>query len=184
MSALALMFEDAEQRKVYFERERQALQKTREGMEKGKTDDEALRESICLIFNMSITIEEPIVYTQNLMGKVEMPKERQIAIFEEMVRERVVVYEKDEVISSPIMPRIIDLLVMLDAIPDYNILPILKECALSKSERIRGVAKRTTEKIIERLNEDNKTNEVTKFTAFLSEMKQAEVKTVEAKKEE
>jgi len=172
----ALLFKDKEQADAYFARERRVVQKIREGVENGKTDDEALREAIASIFEMSLsyyeTMGDPIPYTQNLLKEVEMPKERQIKIFEYMIRARLAVIEKGEKMTT--LVRIGDLLSMLEGVQDYDILPMLKECALSKDGRVRNIVIQTTEKTIANLKEKNKPDDIAKFITFLNEMKQAE----------
>ena len=172
---LARRFKDKEHQDAYFEREREAFQKARDNMGQGKTNSVAISEAIEIIFGLYFiggTPEGATRYTQNLMEEIGVPKEQQIKTLEYMTRERLSAIEKDEKILTPI--RVLELLPMLAAIPDYDMLPILKESAPSKDGRIRATALRITEDIIATLQENNQTNDIAKLTAFLAELRQPE----------
>ena len=139
---LALRFKDQEQAEAYFARERRAFQNIHENMERSKTDDKAFKLAVDIVFGLHFTdaVENPIQYTQNLIKKFEIPQERQIKILQDMVHERLSVIEKGETMTTAF--RIADLLTMLEDIPNYDVLPLLQECVLSKDERVRNDAQR------------------------------------------
>ena len=168
---LSLEFANEEAATAFFKEAERGLQIIQKNMEKGITDDAALKEAIRLIFEMD-SIENPIVYTQALSKKLEVPDKRMTNILEAMIRDKLLAIEKEKAASVSL--GVGELFPLLKTFPDYDMLPILKECALSKDGRIRQFTRQTAEKIITNLKEKDKTEDAARFTDFLNEMKQAE----------
>jgi hypothetical protein len=176
----------------------------RETMQKGVTDDAALRNAIRLI-GISEEPKENIAHAQELARELKIPDKRLVEALEYMIRENLSAIEKDEKIDSVL--RVVGFLEMLEIFPNYDALSFVKKCLLSKDEKIRYYAVKTYvniegvnsipflretikngslgeerrnmlfrhfETITAKLKEENKTDDVTKFNAFLNEMKQAE----------
>jgi len=167
---LALQFENEEDARAYFAEVAQAFQKLRENVERGKTNSEALREAVDSVFwlHLGNIIETPILYAQNLMKEVGIPREQQIKTLEDMIREQLSIIEKNGKIATAV--HVIDLLPMLEAIPNYDMLPILKECASSRNNHIRLVALGIIEKTNVPLKAGNKPDDMEKITGFVKEM--------------
>jgi len=172
---LSLEFTDEAAANAFFAEEAQAFQKMRENMEKGKTDSEALQEAIDVIFwlHLGNAIDDPILYAQNLMKEVGIPREQQIKTLEGIVREQLSAIEKNEKIATAV--HIVDLLPMLEVLPDYDMLPILKECALSKNDRVRATASVIAKKNIASLEEKKQTADAEKFIAFITEVETGKI---------
>jgi len=168
---LSLEFANEEAAAAFFKEAERGLQIIQKNMEKGITDDAALKEAIRLIFEMD-SIENPIVYTQALSKKLEVPDKRMTNILEAMIRDKLLAIEKEKAASVSL--GVGELFPLLKTFPDYDMLPILKECALSKDGRIRQFTRQTAEKIITNLKEKDKTEDAARFTDFLNELKQAE----------
>jgi len=187
-----------------FKQRAQRVQKVRELMEKGKTDDVAVKEAIHLIPLIDFDVN-PADYLTKLLQETEISPARVAKIVAGMVREKITAIEKDNPDSVPLDFYLV--FSLFRVFPDYDILPIVKESLRSKDEHIRfyalgTYASRTGMKSIpllreamenKRLNDDyrnqlyshleeislklkkeNKTADAEKFTTFLQEMKQAE----------
>ena len=126
------------------------LQVAHENFEKGKTDDTALKEGISSIFMMILALpnENPFAYTQELMLKNEIPHERQIKILEEMIHEILSILKKGENLKDP--PVVVDYIDMLGTFPDYDLLPLLKECLNSTNGEIRNRAQKRYNALMEK----------------------------------
>jgi len=147
--ALSLEFVDQAAADADGVRQAQRFNAVRENMEKGKTDDAALKEAIRLVFGMRLLLkdENPIAYTQEYMSDLKIPRERQIKTFEDMIRENLSAQEKDEKIDPPY--RVAEFIDMLGTFQGYEVLPLLRECLKSKNEIIRNGATRRYDKIME-----------------------------------
>jgi len=109
--------------------------------EKAKTDDEALKEFIRLFCSpglgssstgMFIEIGKEISKTKNI-GESEISYERYIRVMENMVREGLAVYNKNAEDFMADMD-IYYCMLILSAVSEYDVLPLLKECLKSKYE--------------------------------------------------
>ena len=110
----------------------------RDGMEKGITDDEALKNVIRSIFEMSSVVEHvasPISYTRWFAREVGVPRERLTKVLEDMIRENLSVIEKySEKVTAPELTN--HLMILLGTFPDYDIAPLAKEILQAKDSRI------------------------------------------------
>jgi len=104
------------------------------------TDDVALKEAIQSIVKMPLTIPTPVSYTKELSRNVGIPDERVTTAIEEMIYEKLSDLKKNEEDSNNISWDIISLLPLLDAFPEYEIMPLLKECLQVTDEKVRDEA--------------------------------------------
>jgi len=141
-TALSVEYIDEAAAQAAFDKEMQARQRTQEIMQKGKTDDTALKDALVLAFGVSFEQDLNVVFAKELMRAIEIPRERQIRVLEGMVREGLSALEKDKA-ASVRWDTSYDVLPLLETIPSYDALPIVKECLKSKSEDIRYNATKT-----------------------------------------
>ena len=119
------------------EARRKLSQEINENFEKGKTDDYALKKAILSLCEIIVldTNFDPFIYVVEDMTRMEIPRERQKQGLENIIREILVVAEKDE--KNEELSRFYIFVKMLGMFPDYNLLPILEEGIKSKNDTIR-----------------------------------------------
>jgi predicted transcriptional regulator len=139
---LSVEYVDEVAAQAAFDKEMLAQQRTRELMEKGKMDDTSLKEALVLAFGVSTEQEWNVVFAKELMRTIEIPRERQIRVLEDMIREGLSAIEKDKA-ASVRWDTSYDILPLLEGISNYDAIPIIKECLKSKSEDIRCNAVKT-----------------------------------------
>jgi len=128
---------------------RQKILTLNANFEKGKTDDVALKEAINSLFEILefSPIINPHIYIVEDMTRMGIHRKRQIQGLENIIRKTLFDFENDIKTDSPYL--IYDCLIMLRTFPEYDMLPILKECVKSKNEIIHNDAQRYYNMIME-----------------------------------
>ena len=116
-------------------RQEQRRQQIQEMMRKGITDDAALREAIRQMPYLGTYPEELTGNLRKLVETTEIPHERVIKTVESMIREMLSAVERNE--RDSISWSTADLIPMFKVFPDYDVLPIIQECLVSKNETVR-----------------------------------------------
>jgi len=155
------------------EARRKLSQEINENFEKGKTDDYALKKAILSLCEIIVldTNFDPFIYVVEDMTRMEIPRERQKQGLENIIREILVVAEKDE--KNEELSRFYIFVKMLGMFPDYDLLPILKEGIKSKNEIIREDAQKYYNDTMEKKQNqtpNNKGKEI-KTKSFQSKIK-------------
>jgi len=158
----AIEFVDQAAADAFAKRQQEESQRINENMEKGKTDDTALKEAICSLFGMItlLTDFDPVTYVVEDMHRLGIPRERQIQGLENITRGMLSAVEKDEKNDDTYW--VLEFIAMLGTFSDYDILPLLRECLDSKNEVIRNGAMKRYNIIMENLpNQPQPTNGIT-----------------------
>ena len=113
----------------------QMMRSLRESIEKGKTDDMALKEVIRLIPFTSLWVDEQVGNFAGLVQESGIATNRVTTVMEGMIREVLSAVEKNE--KGRVSWGIGDVLPLFEAFPKYDASPIIKECINSKSEDYR-----------------------------------------------
>jgi len=137
-SVLSLEFINEEAAEAYLAMQEEMRQEIQETLRKGITDDTALRDAIRRVRHLGSSPEELTGNMRRLVEATGIPHERVINALEDMILRTLSAIEEDEskiasVGISGVMP-------LLEAFPDHDILPIVKECLKSKSSHIRRTA--------------------------------------------
>jgi|GEM_PF-2971215 len=116
----------------------------RETRQKALTDDVALKKLIRMNYDVnfgsyssgSLISDMRERASRKDAGEDGISLEREIKVMESMVREGLTALEKNEK-EYQSYDDVVSCTLMLGALPDYDILPLLKECLKSKSEGLR-----------------------------------------------
>ena len=137
MKVLCMEFEDDAAAAKYLEGLIQEAKIIEDNFEKGKTDDDALKKAIRLhLFVILDALDKnPALDEIDHMHRLGFPRERQIKILEEMVRENLFSIKKKVEADDLFLNEF--LLDMLKTFKEYDIMPILNECLNSQNEEIR-----------------------------------------------
>jgi len=153
MPVLSREFDNPEAATAYYEKWRQTVLELEEAIAKSKTNDALLKDAV---FRLSQYLQaeggmdaggmrgEYLLVVSGLKRayqKAEISQERAIRIQEEMVREKLSAIEKD--VPDSIPWGLYDVLPLFGVFPDYEALPIFKECLQTKTENSRRNAMET-----------------------------------------
>jgi len=130
-----------EAERIFLARQRQFEEEKRNQaraiMEKSVTDDEALREVIKFIYEMShMAIVEFVSYTRFIARDVGVPRERLIKVLEELIHENLSVIDKGG--ADIHAPRYTNhLIILLGTFPGYDIFPLVERCFKTNNDAVQ-----------------------------------------------
>ena len=161
-TVLAMEFENQAAADRHAERMEQEYLDFIDNLEKGKTDDAALKEAILSIYLSSFysreinqQTEEPLVWTVASLRERGITHERLIQGLENIIiQEALSTFEEGEKAEELFMTGLY--VAMLGIFPDYDLLPILQKCLNSKNEKVRVSAQKGYDFIMEKAQEPPK----------------------------
>ena|GEM_PF-1693193 len=184
--------------------QKRLAQDIREKMEKGVTDDTALRDALHMMLTSPyfIGVDAWIMLTKELLQEFKIPQERAAKILEGIAREKLAAMERGEWDNQ-----YYTVIRMFDAFPDYDSFNIFKGFLQCKYDSVQMQAILTytdikganasplireamqmklldgnrrnllyghTPSVIHKLTKENKADEAAALSAFINEMKQGE----------